>query len=168
VESISPLPELEFFFSPLCSDDLEFFNVVRNSSSEYLHDPRQFSIEQTRQWFAAGQKTSYWMVRFGNQPIGYFRTKVLGPKTWEIGADLHESFRGKGLARMMYRKFAQKVLAPNGVSMCSLRVLRSNLRAIHLYKSLGFSVALETETDFSMEITVENLSGAQPPHQDLH
>jgi ribosomal protein S18 acetylase RimI-like enzyme len=63
----------------------------------------------------------------------------------------------------MYRTFAQKVLASNGVSKCSLKVLRSNPRAIHLYVTLGFLVTAETDTDFAMEIDVIKLCLAELP-----
>lgn len=158
-----PLPALGFTFSPLSRDDLEFLNEVRNSASQYLHDQRKFSMDETRQWFEQRQQTGFWLIRLDKQPVGYFRTKLIGPQAWEIGADLHESFRGQGFAKVMYRSFAQNILAPHGVSTCSLRVLKSNPRAIHVYKSLGFAVTVETETDLGMEITVENLSSGRSP-----
>ena len=163
MESRPPSEALRFTFSPLCQGDLEFFNEVRNSASQYLHDQRTFTLDETKQWFEERQQTNYWLVRFGNQPVGYFRTKVLDTRNWEIGADLHESFRGQGLARLMYQKFAQEILTANSVSKCSLKVLRSNPRAIHIYGTLGFLVTAETDIDFTMEMDVMKLSLAVSP-----
>jgi RimJ/RimL family protein N-acetyltransferase len=154
---------LRFTFSPLCHGDLEFFNTVRNSASQYLHDQRKFTLDETKQWFEKRQQSNYWLVRLENQPVGYFRAKVIDPRTWEIGADLHESFRGQGLAKLMYRKFAHEILASNNVSKCSLKVLRSNSRAIHIYGTLGFLVTAETDIDFVMEMDVIGLSLAESP-----
>ncbi len=144
-------------FLLLSRDDLEFFNEVRNSSAAFLHDPRTFTLEETLAWFEGRTAGSYWITTLKGQKIGYFRSRVISSQVWEIGADLHEEFRGRGLAKEMYREFARQVLNPRGVVGCSLRVLRSNPRAISLYTKLGFKVTLESETDVSMSIRVSEL-----------
>ena len=144
-------------FLLLSIDDLEFFGEVRNSSAAFLHDPRTFTLEETLAWFEGGTAGSYWITTFKGQKIGYFRSRVISPQVWEIGADLHEEFRGRGLAKEMYREFARQVLNPGRVVGCSLKVLRSNPRAISLYTKLGFKVTLESETDLSMSIRVSDL-----------
>lgn len=152
-----------FGFLPLSRDDLKFFSEVRNSSAAFLHDPRTFSLEETVAWFEGVAAGSYWITTLEDEKIGYFRARIISTQVWEIGADLHEEFRGRGLAKEMYREFARQVLEPGGVVDCSLRVLRSNPRAISLYTKLGFKVTLESETDISMSIRVSELASEESP-----
>lgn len=146
-----------FEFELLSSDGLEFFNSVRNSAAPYLHDSRLFSISETKTWFDKKKKGEYWIIFLDESKIGYFRSRLIDSETIEIGADLHPEYQGKGLARPAYREFATQKLAPRGFNKCTLRVLKSNLRAIELYKSLGFLVSEETGTDFQMMLATSHL-----------
>jgi RimJ/RimL family protein N-acetyltransferase len=147
----------DFTFSPLASQDLEFFNLVRNSSAPYLHDARVFTLEETKDWFKGLQDHKYWVIRVSGQSIGYFRARVLKPNKWEIGADLQENFRGQGLAPHAYRAFAKKVLLPAGVETCTLKVLKTNVRAYALYQKLGFQTLMSSGSDIKMAIQTSSL-----------
>jgi ribosomal protein S18 acetylase RimI-like enzyme len=75
-----------------------------------------------------------------------------------IGADLHLDFQGKGFAKSMYQEFAHAILMPQGFTICTLRVLKSNERARRLYLKLGFIQTSETSEELSMEMKVEDLA----------
>lgn len=150
-------PKPGFSFTELTNDDLKFFSEVRNSAAEFLHDFREFTLAETVDWFEKGTKAKYYIVWLSEQRVGYFRTRVTGESSWEVGADLHVSFRGSGLAKSMYREFATQILASNYVHVCTLRVLRSNSRAISLYKDLGFRTTEETSMDLGMSVEVSSL-----------
>lgn len=137
-------------FEPLSEDDLVFLNEVRNSAAPFLHDPRVFTVPETRSWFGGSSDTRYWITTYQGKRIGYFRTRPQSETNWQIGADLHESFRGQGLAKPAYVAFAKAILEPRGVTICTLRVLKSNQRGVSLYLSLGFRVIAETENDYEM------------------
>ena len=155
-------PNAGFSFTELTNDDLRFFSEVRNSAVEFLHDPREFTLAETEEWFEKSTNAKYYIVWLSEQRVGYFRTRVTGESSWEVGADLHLSFRGFGLAKSMYREFATEILASNHVHVCTLRVLRSNSRAISLYKDLGFRTTEETSMDLAMSVDVSFL--IQPQH----
>ena len=145
-------------FRPLEVLDLKFFNFVRNSAAPFLHDQRHFSLDETIQWFEKGPPSSYWIVEMKEIPIGYFRCLALDSRTVMIGADLHLDFQGKGFAKSMYQEFAQSILMPQGFTTCTLRVLRSNERALRLYLKLGFIQTSETVEELSMKMKVEDLA----------
>ena len=145
-------------FRPLTFSDLEFFNFVRNSAATFLHDQRQFSLDQTIDWFQKGPPSSYWIVEMKGIRIGYFRCLALNSGKVMIGADLHPDFQGKGLAKIMYQEFAQSVLISQGFTTCTLRVLKSNERARRLYLKLGFIQTGETAEDLSMEMKAKDLA----------
>lgn len=153
--------EREFTFSPLSETDLDFFNQVRNSAAPYLHDARVFSLQETRDWFSKPSPIKYWVVSLLGEKIGYFRSRVESLAVWEIGADLRPESRGKGFARAMYRQFAIAVLEPNGVELCTLRVLKANQRAFSLYLAMGFNIIEEADLDLKMEIAVGRLLEAR-------
>ena len=131
--------------------DLPFFNHTRNQVSKFLHDPRIFTLEETESWFRKSPG-GYWLLLHGTDSCGYFRSRVVAENHWEIGLDLHPEFQNQGIGYESYLYFAQMILLPNKVSKVSLRVLRTNSRAIALYKKLNFQAVGETEFDIEMEI----------------
>lgn len=131
-------------------NDLPFLNKTRNQVSMYLHDPRMFTLDETKSWFKVSPG-SYWLLLLGTTSCGYFRSREVSGNHWEIGLDLHPDFQNRGIGYESYLLFAKSVLLPNGVSKVSLRVLRTNYRAIALYKKLNFQTVGENELDIEME-----------------
>ncbi len=128
--------------TPIGEDDIAFLNEVRNEvASEYLHDSRMFTIEETINWFS-NTKPKYWIIWYNNNRVGYVRTSNYSEsnKNIYIGADLHKDFRGKGLAYESYKKFIPMLFKELNLHKITLEVLETNTRAINLYKKLGFKV----------------------------
>jgi RimJ/RimL family protein N-acetyltransferase len=142
-----------FTFKKLAQTDLPFFIHVRNLSVEYLHDPRKFTLEEAKTWFASTPKSSYWIADLNGIQIGYFRLNEISPSELQVGADLHPDFRGMGIGERMYQAFFRDVLSKSNYKRYSLRVLTSNTRAINLYKALGFKEVSKTDFDIAMEIS---------------
>ena len=127
-------------FRPLSKDDVPFLNEIRNECAElYLHDSRIFSIENTYSWFEK-TKPDYYLILYNNISIGYFRLSnhSLVNKNIYIGADLHQDWRGQGLAYESYCKFIPFIFETYNLNKITLEVLSNNLVAINLYKKLGF------------------------------
>ena len=126
-------------FEPLTEVDLPFLLEVRSSCRDFLHDDREFTLAESEAWFRA-QKPEFYLIRLGGEPIGYFRTSNRDPEDRSIyvGADLHPSFRGRGLATPAYLDFLQWLRDRQGIAMARLEVLSHNTVAIALYRKLGF------------------------------
>jgi RimJ/RimL family protein N-acetyltransferase len=84
----------------------------------------------------------FWIIRLNAERIGYFRTSNYSKENRNIyvGADLHERFRGKGLAYESYSKFLPFLFGDLNLHKISLEVLETNIVAINLYKKLGFKL----------------------------
>lgn len=72
--------------------------------------------------------------------VGIFRVDNIDHKNKSVmvGLDIDEKFRGKGLARPIYRLFLDYYFNQLGMNRVYLKVLETNSRAIHIYKELGF------------------------------
>ena len=127
-------------FRKIKREDLHFLNEVRNFyAKDFLHDPREFSIEETFEWFNM-ENPDYYMIEIGEEIIGYFRISKYSPenKNIYIGADIHPDFTGKGLGYLSYKKFISFMFEEYALNKISLEVLSNNHRAIHLYEKIGF------------------------------
>lgn len=138
---IHPIYELNLFqFHHITEHDAEFINFIRNSyCDEYLHDSRKFTVEETRSWITETNPL-YFIVTYGNQPIGYFRLSNHSEenKNIYIGADIHPKYVGLKLAYPMYMSFINFIFDYKQLNKLTLEVLETNTRAINLYKKLGF------------------------------
>lgn len=145
---------------PIREEDLVFLNDVRNeAASEYLHDSRTFTLEETTNWFKS-TKPKFWIIWYNGNRIGYFRTSNYSEinRNIYIGADLHKDFRGKGLAYESYCKFMPILFKELNLHKISLEVLETNIRAINLYKKLGFKVeGIKREEVFKNNVWINSI-----------
>jgi len=126
-----------FEFLPLREEDLPFLLSVRNECRAFLHDDREFNLEDATEWFRT-KKPVFFVLRHEGEKIGYFRTSDHVGESLLVGADLAKAYRGKGLGHDAYKAFFPFIKQRLGVSLLKLEVLSSNLRAMHLYEKLGF------------------------------
>lgn len=127
---------MNFSIRPMVIDDIPFFNAVRNQSREFLHDPREYTIEQSREWFIT-TNPKFYILELDGVPIGYFRTSNSNSYSIYIGLDIAEQYRGRGYAIPAYKMFMD-YLVSTGIQQFMLKVLSTNQRAIHIYNKLGF------------------------------
>ena len=127
-------------FKKLEEDDLQFLNDVRNEyCEEFLHDSRQFTLEETKQWFHK-YNPDFYIITLDNEKIGYFRLSNYSDvnKNIYIGADISPKFKGKGFGKLSYEKFIPFLFETYNLNKISLEVLSNNIIALNLYKKLGF------------------------------
>jgi RimJ/RimL family protein N-acetyltransferase len=132
---------MEFTF--ITEKDLKFVNEVRNDCAPFLHDPRTFTLEETKEWFKT--EPQWWIIWHEGKRIGYFRTSNYYRNFCFIGADLHKDYRGKGLGYQCYQEFMPILSSHYAVNRFLLEVLESNKRAIALYEKLGFQYVIGGE-----------------------
>lgn len=142
----------------LIYSDLPFVNEVRNECSNYLHDKRQFTLEQTESWYDNLQDL-FFVVFLDGQRIGYIRTSNYssifpGEKRENaivIGLDIHKEYRGKGLSKQIYQEVFNKLFLEYDKDEFYLKVLSDNIVAHNLYKSLGFEEIYREQYDDIVE-----------------
>ena len=148
--NFNPKPaEPEFTFRLVDHTDICFIHEVRNSAREFLHDNRQFSLQDViefvvikkPQWYIIEWNTETQYANPHGKRVGYFRTahKSKEDKFLEIGADVHEGFRGRGIAKRAYKQFIDQFFKDGGMAL-HLKVLAANTRALNLYLNLGFKI----------------------------
>lgn len=144
---------------PLGRSDLPWFVEVRNSARQFLHDSREFSVEDAEVWFDR-PRPEYQVIELAGEPAGYFRLERSPTESGvlQVGADLSPHLRGQGMGERIYREFLPRLLDAYDVLEFSLRVLPTNGRAIRLYRRLGFTThALSTRAGTARSIEVVDI-----------
>jgi RimJ/RimL family protein N-acetyltransferase len=139
-----------FEFSPLEPEDLPFLIAVRNECRDFLHDNREFTLAESEAWLREA-KPDFHIIEHDGERIGYFRLSrhdIQGRSIY-VGADLHEKFRGRGLARAAYEAFLPLLTERYGVVEARLEVLSHNDVALSLYRKLGF-VEVDRQEGFAV------------------
>jgi len=153
-------------YRPLEEADLPWFLELRNEVRFFLHDNREFSSVECREWFQSNSNF-IWVICIKDFKIGYFRLKEHGQDgTFQIGLDLNKNFRGLGLARPLYFHFCKSVASKCGAKELQLRVLKTNRRAMKLYESMCFTVFEETPMDYAMKCSLDTLLSTLLPISD--
>ncbi len=148
--------QIKFDFRKMSERDLEWFLSIRNAVRLNLHNSNEFTLTEATEWWRSNS-LEYWVIEVAGQKIGYFRVIELSLTKILIGSDIDPDFHGRGYGYISYLQFAQEVLLPRGIKELELRVLKNNLKAIGLYKKLGFQKVNETEEDYLMCNNVESI-----------
>lgn len=143
-----------FLIKKMCAKDVPFFNKVRNSCCQYLHDKKKYSVEDSLKWFYS-INPDYFIFLYDNKKAGYFRTKEINGELF-IGLDLAEEFRGKKLAVKAYDCFFNIFKK----KYYYIYVDESNFRAYNLYRKIGFieqdRLIVNNIFSIKMKLTKEN------------
>jgi RimJ/RimL family protein N-acetyltransferase len=119
-------------------NDIPFFNKVRNSCVDFLHDNTKYSITENETWFNK-LKDPFFIMLVNNEKIGYIRTSNWENNEPYVGMDIANEFRGKGYSKLFYKLLFDLLSNDYNIKRIQLEVLESNKRAKHIYDSLGFS-----------------------------
>jgi len=120
-------------------EDIDFFNEVRNLSTNFLHDKTKYSIEDNISWFKSTNPT-YFIATDDGEKIGYIRTSNWKTDSVYVGMDIHPKYRGLGYANNLYELLFEKLKTEYKLSKVYLEVLTSNKRAINIYNKLNFTI----------------------------
>ena len=123
----------------MTTEDVRFFNEVRNECSQWLHDPKTYTYKEALSWFK-NTENPYFIYELEENKIGYFRTSHWEEGSCFVGMDIHEDHRGKKLAVPAYNEFFAFLKKEHGIKKFKLTVLGKNERALNLYKKLGFKI----------------------------
>lgn len=112
--------------------------VLRN-----LTDPTPITLDSHMAWWkgvSGSTREIRKVFECGGQRAGFtkFYSIDRANKNCILGADLHASYRGRGLAKPMWRLMLDECFYTLGMHRVSLTTAAYNDIAIHVYESLGF------------------------------
>ena len=143
-------------FTILKETELCWFLEIRNSCSDMLHDTRKFTLEECENWYYEDEPL-YWKIEENDIPVGYFRTSKWSAGSLYIGADIHQDFRGQGIATRAYPLFMKKLVEEFQIQTFLLEVKKVNELAFNLYKKLNFKIVSETEDSYKMRLDYDSI-----------
>lgn len=131
-------------FRPI-SPDLEeslagFFVEFAGTGDTRQFHPHEFSAEEARCRAQYDGKDLYYVALCNGQVLAYgmLRGWDEGYKVPSLGIALHPVARGTGLARA-FMHFLHAAAKARGASSVRLKVYPENVKAVRLYKSLGYT-----------------------------
>lgn len=126
---------------------IEFLRQLRNNDQiiELVGDGKEITTEQQEDWwerYCRGKcKTQIGIIYYGRLPVGYVNYKIdKENKSIEIGVTIHPFYWGKGIATEIYQDILSKVELKKPEYIVKLWVYNDNIRAVDLYKRLGFVI----------------------------
>lgn len=124
-----------------------------------IHAGELPSDEDRLAWFGSlPDRSDYliWGVDYNDQPIGVSGLKRIVNKQAEYWGYIGEkAYWGKGLGKDLMKEVINKALAL-GIDTVWLRVRKYNLRAINLYKKIGFVIDIDEPETYHMTLSIKN------------
>ena len=124
---------------PAITYQLEWVRCLRNTVRKFMTgNTNEITMKQQIEWFSGLDhgKFKLYIYTSSGRMAGYGIVRVEGDKVLLTGA-IDEKFRGIGLGKDLFRKLMLEAYDMPG--KVSLEVNGSNVRAINLYKSIGFT-----------------------------
>jgi ribosomal protein S18 acetylase RimI-like enzyme len=141
---------------PMILADLLEVKIVRDQCLSFIHDKVSYDLSATIKWLKTTESKYLSVIDESNTVIGYFRLTNISNDHCFVGMDLHQEYRGKGIALNTYNTVMTE-LKKYGICNFSLYVLSSNEHAIRLYNHIGFKEATRTLWDVSDDRTTYNI-----------
>ena len=131
----------------LSVDDLSIINRWHNSNELYKYlvgSCYRPSLETDRKWFYDGlnnDRLYRGIIIYSTEPIGvvYLTRDNVDSIVFEIFI-ANEAFRGQGIGTIVCSSIIKKIFSYSEYNQIVLSVLKSNNRAIALYKKSGFKI----------------------------
>jgi len=133
----------------LCENDAaeleELLGEVWPKATEYPEKWRKTRVIGRRQ-IKDEMKTGfhYFGVRLNGQIVGFYKACIFGDAYFGEHQSVHPSYRGRGLARAMYKHFIQ-FARESGYRRICVNVLPSQVASVKLMEEFGFKEVGEYE-----------------------
>lgn len=129
------------------------FGWLHDPEIAYLTDTSSFSLESQKKWYdSLSDKTDYiiWGVEYRGNPIGVCGLKKIGLRTAEYWGYIGEKqLHGLGLGTKMLHAVILKGKQLDLLSI-TLKLIKSNIIALNLYKKAGFGMVKEDNKFYYM------------------
>ena len=148
-------------FRPITVSDLELLRNHRNkpSTRKWLENESLINEENQKLWFKKGHHSDFLIIKKQDNDVGLARIKKIDADHVQIGMDLFENYRGKGIASDCFQALINK--QPQEVKVFELWVFQDNEPALAIYKKAGFKIDILTEAVYlprSWDKTQKNYS----------
>ena len=160
IELMCSTKDITYRIRPMILADLSEVKIIRDQCLPFIHDKVSYDLPTTMKWFNSTNSKYLSVVDELNAVIGYFRLADISNNHCLVGMDLHQEYRGKGIALNTYNVVMAE-LKKYGICNFSLCVLSNNEHAIRLYSYIGFKevkrepwYALEDGTTYSILMTI--------------
>lgn len=81
----------------------------------------------------------FYLIKVGKISTGYCQCLRVEKDTWELGWVINPRYQGQGIGKLAVQRLLEKV-KELGARVATLVVLKTNTKAIHIYKSFGFEI----------------------------
>lgn len=147
--------------------DIELIRAWRNRDDTrfFFKDSMIITADQQRKWFTSykARKNDYyfvilWRLGLAWRPVGGVSLYDIADGKAEYGRCLigDETARHRGIMAKASRLLFEIARNQLGVTELILEVLNSNLRAIHVYKKIGFRTVSDDHTYSAMKLYLES------------
>jgi len=126
---------------------LTFAKALFNSTDQVLTTSEEFTVtpEQEKQWIEDSLQNPDKLILVAakeEEIVGLLdfapKTKRKNAHTGEFGVSVRSGFQGMGIGRMLVESLIRWAKDNQHIEKVFLNVMATNLRAIELYKKLGF------------------------------
>jgi RimJ/RimL family protein N-acetyltransferase len=108
------------------------------STRKWLENESLVTEKDQIEWFYSGQHINFSIIQLNGLDIGLARVKQVGFNCVQVGMDLFETFRGRGIALSCFEAIIKH--QPTNITIFELFVFLDNKPAINIYKQAGFIV----------------------------
>lgn len=108
------------------------------STRKWLENESLVTEKDQIEWFYSGKHINFLIIQFNDIDVGLARIKQVELNRVQVGMDLFETFRGKGIALSCFEAIIKH--QPKNVTIFELFVFLDNKPAINIYKKVGFIV----------------------------
>jgi ribosomal protein S18 acetylase RimI-like enzyme len=136
----------EFYLKDVTVEDVETMRQIRNSCKEYMtRNSNEISTEQQKKWFDSLDPSQYkpFIFKRDENNVGYGLLYFDSDDIFLTGGLLPD-YRNFGYGKILFSCLIDKSNDYN--RPIKLEVLKTNIRAVKTYESLGFK--LYSENDF--------------------
>lgn len=135
----------EYSLREITDDDNQFLIELHNDPLvlRNVTDPTPVTLESHMRWWESikqskSQERLIFCINGIRAGLTKFYSIDFANKTCDLGADIHEHFRGQGHARPMWMLMLERCFDVHNLHRVALTTAEYNMIGNHLYRKIGF------------------------------
>jgi ribosomal protein S18 acetylase RimI-like enzyme len=142
--------DMAFYLKDVTAQDIETMRQIRNSCKKYMtRNSKEITIEQQKKWFDSLDSDQYkpFIFKTNENDLGYGMLYFENNEIFLTGG-LLPYYRNLGYGKILFNCLIDKSNEYN--KPVKLEVLKTNIRAVKTYESLGFKLYSENDVVYKM------------------